>query len=142
MAIMKKIEKTFRRLQILKNFEDRFHYLQMPGLVGKETFGFDRYMNQLFYKSKRWREVRDYVIIRDQGCDLGMSDRQIFDKIIVHHMNPITIEDIEDDEPYLYDPDYLICVSDLTHKALHYGDINLIPKLPIERTINDTCPWK
>jgi hypothetical protein len=106
------------------------------------TFGYDRYLNQLLYKSDRWKSTRNDIIIRDEACDLGISDYEILGKILVHHINPITIEDVELDRPIVYDPENLICTTLNTHNAIHFGNENLLPKLPIERRKNDTCPWK
>lgn len=137
------ILRTYSELITLPTFEERFQYLRLDGQVGAETFGFDRYLNQIFYRTdKEWLSVRDYVIIRDNGCDLGILDRQIHGRIFVHHMNPITKEDIIRRTKYLLDPEYLICTIKLTHDAIHYGDENLLLKGPIERTRNDTCPWR
>lgn len=137
------IKRTYHELILLPTFEDRFKYLKMGGRVGEDTFGWDRVFNQAFYKSKEWRDARRKVIIRDKGCDLGIEDREIFDKIIVHHMNPITLDDIESGGPELFDPKYLICCSHATHNAIHYGDENLLVKTNfVERKPNDTCPWK
>lgn len=136
--------KSYRELKRLKTFEERFEYLKLSGQVGIDTFGFDRYLNQEFYKSKRWRDARNAVIIRDNGCDLGDPDYEIprGAKLIVHHMNPITQEQVINDDDILYDPDVLICTSNNTHQAIHYGDASLLPQSPIERRLNDTCPWK
>lgn len=124
------------------SFIDRYHYLKLTGQVGIETFGLDRYLNQMLYRSTRWRRARDQVIIRDNGCDLGLKNYDIFDRIIVHHMNPLTLEDIEDDVDEIYDPEFLISCSFMTHNAIHYGDESLLPQLPVERRPGDTCPWK
>lgn len=134
--------RNYTELSRLKTIEERFEYLKLSGRVGESTFGFDRYLNQMLYTSKRWRKVRDIVIIRDNGCDLGVEGYDIKHKIIIHHMNPITIEDIEQDRDWIFDPEYLISSSDMTHKAIHYGDENLLPKMPIERRPGDTCPWR
>ena len=134
--------KTYSELITLPTFEERYRYLKLGGIVGEETFGFDRYLNQVFYKSNEWLDVRDYVIIRDKGCDLGMEDREIQGKIIVHHMNPITKEDILNRSKNLLDPENLICTVKNTHDAIHYGDESLLIIAPIERTKNDTCPWR
>ena len=134
--------KTYSELIKLPTFEERFRYLQMRGTVGKETFGFDRYLNQNFYRSIEWKRIRDKVIVRDNGCDLGIIDRAIGGKIMIHHMNPITDADILNYTDFLLDPDYLICVSHNTHNAIHYGNEDLLIKDPIVRTKNDTCPWK
>ena len=136
------IIRTYSELIQLPTFEERFKYLQLSGFVGKETFGFDRYLNQNFYRSAEWRRIRNKVIIRDNGCDLGIEDRQIGSKIIIHHMNPINDSDILNLTSILLNPEYLICVSHNTHNAIHYGDENLLMKDPIVRTKNDTCPWK
>lgn len=136
--------KTYSELITLPTFIDRFEYLKLGGIVGEETFGFDRYLNQTFYKTKEWLAVRDFVIVRDHGCDLGIADRQIPEgvKILVHHMNPITVDDILNRSKYLLDPEYLISTIKNTHDAIHYGDSNLLVSEPIERTPYDTCPWK
>lgn len=134
--------KTYSELMSLPTFEERYQYLRIGGKVGEDTFGFDRYLNQIFYKSDEWKSVRNEIIVRDCGCDLGMSDREIFGRIYIHHMNPITKEDILSRSDYLLNPEYLICTSKLTHDAIHYGDENLLIIAPIERRKNDTCPWK
>lgn len=134
--------RTYSELSKLTTFEDRYHYLRLDGAVGEETFGFDRYMNQIFYRSPKWKAVRNQVIIRDNGCDLGVEGFEIYGNIIVHHMNPLTIEDIESESSYLLDPDYLICTTHNTHNAIHYGDANLLMLGPVDRKPNDTCPWK
>ena len=134
--------KTYSELILLPTFEERFEYLRLDGRVGEDTFGFDRYLNQLFYRSYEWRKIRDYVIVRDNGCDLGVDGYDIYGKVLIHHMNPITAKDIENRTDLLLDPEYLICVTHDTHNAIHYGDENLIIKAPIERRPHDTCPWK
>lgn len=134
--------RTYSELITLPTFEERFRYLQLKGAIGEETFGFDRYLNQNFYRSKEWRHIRDEVIVRDCGCDLGVDDREILDNIIVHHMNPVAIEDIIRLTDYLTNPEYLICTSLMTHNAIHYGDESLLITAPIERRPNDTCPWR
>lgn len=134
--------KTYSELIILPTFEERYRYLRLRGAVGKDTFGFDRYMNQKFYRSAEWKRIRDFVIVRDLGCDLGIEDREIRGKILIHHMNPITEKDIRYLTDILLDPEYLICVSHNTHNAIHYGDEDLLITAPIVRTKNDTCPWK
>ena len=134
--------KTYSELIKIPTFKDRFKYLRLDGKVGEETFGFDRYLNQIFYKSPEWKVARDFVIIRDQGCDLAMEGHEIFGRILVHHMNPIRIEDIVNRSKYLLDPEYLICTVKNTHDAIHYGDGSLLITGPIERTKNDTCPWR
>ena len=134
--------KTYSELILLPTFEERFRYLQLNGSVGKETFGFDRYLNQNFYRSAEWKRVRDKVIIRDNGCDLGIEDRLIYGNVLIHHMNPINDKDIYNLTDILLNPEYLICVSHNTHNAIHYGNEELLVKAPIVRTKNDTCPWK
>lgn len=135
--------KTYSELIKLPTFEERFQYLRLNGSVGQETYGFDRYFNQNFYqRSPKWRSIRDHVIIRDCGCDLGVEGYDIRGRIVVHHMNPITFEDIERESEFLLNPEYLICTTHNTHNAIHYGDESLLPRLPIERTPNDTCPWR
>lgn len=116
--------------------------MKIGGKVGEETFGFDRYMNQIFYRSEEWKAVRREVIVRDMGCDLGISDREIGGRILVHHINPIRDKDILNRSEILLDPEYLICTSKITHDAIHYGDESLLFSEPIERSVNDTCPWK
>lgn len=138
----KMIIRTYRELERLNTFESRYEYLRLYGRVGEETFGFDRYLNQLLYKSDRWRATRDGVIIRDEACDLGVEGYELYGRIIVHHMNPITIEDIELERAIVFDPEFLISSSLNTHNAIHYGNRDLLPKNPIERRKNDTCPWK
>ena len=134
--------KTYSELILLPTFEERFRYLQLNGSVGKETFGFDRYLNQNFYRSAEWKRVRDKVIIRDNGCDLGIEDRLIYGNVLIHHMNPINDKDIYNLTDILLNPEYLICVSHNTHNAIHYSNEELLAKAPIVRTKNDTCPWK
>ena len=134
--------RTYSELITLPTFEERFKYLQLNGQVGESTFGFDRYMNQVFYRSQKWKSIRDFVIIRDCGCDLGIEGYDIHGKIIIHHMNPLSMRDIETESDFLLNPDFLICTTHNTHNAIHYGDENLLVTAPIERTKNDTCPWK
>lgn len=134
--------RTYSELIQLPTFEDRYRYLRLGGQVGKDTFGFDRYLNQMFYKTDEWKSIRDVVIVRDKGCDLGIEDREIHGRIIVHHMNPITKEDILSRSKYLLDPEYLISTIKNTHDAIHYGDESLLIKAPTERRRNDTCPWR
>lgn len=126
----------------MPTFEERFEYLKIGGRIGEQTFGSDRYYNQRFYRSSEWKRVRNEIILRDNGCDLGCPDRPIPGKIIIHHLNPIIIDDIDLGSEYLLNPDYLICVSHNTHNALHYGDKSLLPKDLVERRPYDTCPWK
>lgn len=140
---MSTLIRSYKELSRLKTFEERYRYLQLKGSVGRETFGFDRYLNQVFYqRNPKWKSARDAVIIRDSGCDLGIEGREIYGKIIVHHMNVVTLEDLERDSDILYDPEYLICTMHTTHNAIHYGDEHLLMLDPIERKPNDTCPWK
>ena len=141
MIVMRTI-RTYSELIRLPTFEERFRYLKLDGLVGKDTFGFDRYLNQEFYRSKEWKEVRDFVIVRDNGCDLGMDGYEIVGRIYIHHMNPITVNDIVYSSDFLLNPGYLICMSHNTHNAVHYGDEDLLVTAPVERRKNDTCPWK
>ena len=134
--------KTYSELSKLKTFEERYNYLKLGGIVGADTFGFDRYLNQMLYTSARWRAVRDIVLVRDNGCDLGIEGYGIYHKPIIHHMNPITVDDILEESDFLFNPEYLITTTHLTHNAIHYGDENLLMKAPVERSRNDTCPWK
>ena len=134
--------RTYSELIKLPTFEERFDYLRLDGVVGKDTFGFDRYLNQQFYRSSEWKRIRNQVIVRDNGCDLGIDDYEIHGRILIHHMNPISIEDLQYMSDLLMDPEYLICVSHRTHNAIHYGDESLIVTAPIERSQNDTCPWR
>lgn len=135
--------RCYSELQKLKTFNERFDYLKIGASVGQETFGGSRYLNQVFYKSKEWKNARRLVIIRDRGCDLGIDDRIIFgESPIIHHMNPITSSDIVNRNPDIYNPEYLICVSVNTHEAIHFGDKNLLQEEYVERKPNDTCPWK
>ena len=134
--------KRYSELILLPTFEERYKYLQLNGVIGDETFGFDRYINQMFYRSQEWKQVRDYVIVRDNGCDLGIEGHEIRGKILIHHMNPIGIKDIQQVNKILLDPEYLITTMLSTHNAIHYGDKSLLVKDPIERSKNDTCPWK
>lgn len=135
--------RTYSELIQLETFEERYEYLKIGGTVGEETFGFDRYLNQVFYKSDEWKAIRNYVITRDNGCDLAMPGRDVGEnRIMVHHMNPITKEDILNRSDILLNPEYLITTIKTTHDAIHYGDSNLLYKDPIVRSKNDTCPWK
>lgn len=134
--------RTYSELILLPTFEERFDYLKIEGSVGVETFGFDRYLNQVLYRSKEWRDVRDYVIIRDCACDLGIDGREIPVKPLVHHMNPISMEDIYNRNKNIFNPEYLITVSHKTHNAIHYGTKENLQLGIVERRPNDTCPWK
>ena len=134
--------KTYSELITIPTFEERFEYLKLDGQVGAETFGFNRYLNQAFYKSDEWLSIRDYVITRDNGCDLGMEGYEIYGRILIHHINPITKDDIIQRSRILLDPENLITTVKRTHDPIHYGDSNLLMKAPIERRKNDTCPWR
>ena len=134
--------RTYSELITLPTFKERYKYLRLKGLVSEETFGYDRYLNQVFYKSREWLDIRDYVIVRDNGCDLGVLGHEIHERILIHHMNPITIDDILRRSEFLLDPEYLISTIKRTHDAIHYGDEDLLMDEPIIRTRNDTCPWK
>ena len=134
--------KSYRELHSLRTFEERFDYLKIGGVVGRETFGFERYLNQNFYRSREWKHTRRDIIVRDNGCDLGSPDREIFGRIIVHHINPITIEDIEHGRDCVFDSNNLICTSQNTSNAIHYGDASLLIKFPQERRKGDTQLWK
>ena len=134
--------RTYTELMQYQTFMERYHYLKLGGKVGEETFGFDRYLNQQFYKSREWRKIRDEVIIRDGACDLGIPDREIPSRIIIHHMNPITKYDIINQTEFLLNPEYMICTIKRTHDAIHYGDEGLLFNGFVERSPNDTCPWR
>lgn len=134
--------RTYSELVQLSTFEERYRYLRLLGAVGKETFGFDRYLNQLFYCSPEWKEVRNQVIIRDNGCDLGIEGREIQGRVLIHHMNPITAEDIRERSDLLLNPEFLITTVHNTHQAIHYGDESLLILMPTTRSRNDTCPWR
>ena len=135
--------KTYSELITLPTYKERYKYLKLDGRVGSDTFGFDRHLNQMVYqKDPRWKRARDQVIIRDNGCDLGVEGYEIFGKIIVHHMNVVTLEDILEDRDWIFDPEFLICTTHNTHNAIHYGDENLLVLDPVVRKPNDTCPWR
>lgn len=134
--------RTYTQLQKIPEFIDRFIYLKLSGVVGQETFGFDRYLNQQLYTSRRWKQVRDVVIIRDGACDLGVDGYDLHSNIYIHHMNPISANDIRSNHPYVFDPEFLISTSFTTHNAIHFGDENQLPILPTERSPGDTIPWK
>lgn len=139
---MSEIIRTYSELSKLPTFRERYEYLRLQGVVGEETFGFDRYMNQFFYRSPEWRRIRDLVITRDGSCDLGIPGRDIFDRIIIHHMNPISPRDIRDRSDFLLNPEYLIVTTHRTHQAIHYGDEGLLVQDEIVRFKNDMCPWR
>lgn len=137
------IIRTYKEFSRLTTFEDRFNYLRLDGHVGKDTFGFDRIFNQRFYRSREWKACRDFVILRDNGCDLGVEGHEIYgQRIIIHHMNPISLDDIANSTDFLLNPEYLITTIHNTHNAIHYGDESLLITAPIERSKNDMCPWK
>lgn len=133
--------RSYRELRRIPTFEERFEYVRLGGVVGRETFGFERYLNQAFYHSNEWRRFRRDMIVRDNGCDLAIPDREIFDRIILHHLNAITMEDIENSADCLFDPDNVVCVSHSTSNAIHYGDASLLIRLPEERRKGDTRLW-
>lgn len=133
--------RRYSELESLKTLEERYVYLRLSGSVGKTTFGWDRYFNQRFYHSTEWKSIRDKVIIRDCGCDLGIPGFEINDKILIHHMNPIWIEDLNRKNPDILNPEFLICTSPMTHQAIHYGDKSLLPQVPIIRHPGDTKLW-
>ena len=124
-----------------KSFEERFEYLKLNGTVGETTFGFNRYLNQNFYSSQKWKTTRSNIIIRDNGCDLGIENRPLFDRIYIHHINPISMDEFENNSSLLFDPNNLVCVSYDTHLAIHYGDFSLIPIMPKKRYPGDTILW-
>ena len=134
--------RTYSELITISTFEERFEYLQLKGSVGKDTFGYDRYLNQVLYRSPEWKRLRNQIIIRDGGCDLACDGYDIYDKVLIHHLNPITVEDVLTRSRKVFDPDNLVCVSHSTHNAIHYGDVDLLVTGPIIRTKNDTCPWR
>ena len=139
---MKNSIRTYSELITIPTFEERFEYLKLNGLVGLETFGHDRYLNQILYNSPEWRRFRPEIIVRDNGCDLACDGYEIFGKILIHHINPITAQDILNRNPKVFDPENVITTVHNTHNAIHYGDENLLITEPIKRSRNDTCPWK
>lgn len=134
--------KTYQELITFDNFKDRFNYLKLSGRIGDETFGSNRWVNQIFYKSREWLSFRDRVIRRDNGCDLGVEGREIFGPILIHHINPITLEDIVERDPKVFDMNNVITTMLSTHNAIHYSDSGILVLDPVERTQNDTCPWR
>ena len=134
--------KTYSELIAFPTYEERFRYLQLKGAVGKDTFGYDRYLNQILYNSQEWKRFRDKIIIRDNGCDLACEGYDIHGRILVHHINPIRVDDVVKRNPIVFDPENVVCVTHNTHNAIHYGDESLLILAPVERTKNDTCPWK
>lgn len=134
--------KTYSELIAISSFEERFEYLKLKGSVGKDTFGYDRYLNQILYNSPEWKKLRNQIIIRDNGCDLACEGYDIYSHILIHHLNPITVDDVLNRSRKVFDPDNLVCVTHNTHNAIHYGDASLLVTGPIVRTKNDTCPWR
>lgn len=134
--------RTYEELITYPTFKERYEYLRLVGTVGSDTFGADRYLNQMFYHSREWKSIRDVVLLRDNGCDLGVEGYDIYEKAIIHHMNPLTVDDIKHSSEYLMNPRYLITVSFDTHQAIHYGTVFNLRVMPPERRPNDTCPWK
>jgi hypothetical protein len=135
------LNRTYSELQQLETFEERYKYLKLKGVLGERTFGFDRWINQRFYRSSEWKAVKSLVIVRDNGCDLGIEGYEIPSGLVVHHMNPVTLKDIEGHETWILDPEFLITTSLQTHNAIHYGDDSLLPRGPIERKSGDTTLW-
>lgn len=133
--------RTFAELSQLQTFDERFEYLSLKSIVGRATFGSERFLNQVFYTSKEWRDVRQEVIARDGGLDLAMAGHEIYNKVIIHHMNPITVQDVDQRNPDILDPELLITVSHETHNAIHYGDADRLSRPPVERQPGDTLPW-
>lgn len=134
--------KTYSELITLPTFEERFCYLKLDGSVGRSTFGYDRYLNQQFYTSQEWKSIRDFVIIRDNGCDMALDGYELRSRIYIHHMNPILSKDVIHRTDFLTDPEYLVCVSFATHNAIHYCDESILKTRPVERKQNDMCPWR
>lgn len=134
--------KTYSEAISIQTYLERFRYLQIGGKIGDETFGYDRYLNQTLYRTAEWKRFRREIIVRDNGCDLACEGYEIVGNVLVHHINPITVKDIVRRDPKIFDPENVICVSLNTHNAIHYGDESLLMLGPIERTKNDTCPWK
>lgn len=136
------MNRSYTELSKLKTFKERYEYLKLGGAVGKENFEVRRYLNQMFYKTPEWRAMRDQIIVRDGGCDLGVPGYDICENIIIHHINPITMEDIRERREQVLNPENLISTRHITHMAIHYGSEDIIPQEPIERRKNDTCPWR
>lgn len=134
--------KTYSELITIPTFEERFQYLQLKGSVGKDTFGYDRYLNQVLYSSPEWKRLRNQIIIRDGACDLACEGYDIHGRILIHHLNSIDVDDVLARSRKVFDPDNLVCVTHNTHNAIHYGDTSLLVTGPIIRTKNDTCPWR
>ena len=133
--------RTYSELIQIPTYEERFEYLQLHGEVGKDTFGFDRYLNQKFYRSTEWRQLRNSIVVRDKACDMACKDYEIYDRIVIHHLNPITVDDFINNRDSIMDPEFLVCVSPLTHKAIHFGDFELINQTYTERRRGDTTLW-
>lgn len=133
--------RSYRELRRIETFLERYQYLALRGVVGEATFGFDRHINQRFYRSREWRHLRDEIIIRDEGCDLGVEGHEITGRILIHHMNPMTVNDVVHGDDSILDPEFLICVSHRTHNAIHYGDEGLLPKPVVVRRPGDTRYW-
>ena len=133
--------RSYSDLRRLESFEDRWRYLSLRGMVGQSTFGFDRYINQKFYTSKEWRQVRSHIITRDEGCDLGIPGYEIHSRLVIHHMNPLTVSQLVRDDDSIFDPEYLITTTHQTHNAIHYGDEKLLAKPFVERAAGDTKLW-
>lgn len=135
------ILRTYSELNSISTFEGRFRYLALRGTVGAPTFGFERYINQQFYTSRQWKHIRNHVIARDEGCDLGIEGYEVFDRIVIHHMNPMTIDDISNGDESILDPEFLITTTHKTHNAIHYGDERQLPRPFVERKPGDTKLW-
>lgn len=133
--------RSYSELRTWDTFDDRFDYLKLGGTVGHSTFGFDRYVNQQFYASLEWKRVRSFVIVRDNGCDLGVPGYEIQRELLVHHINPMVVADLHNEEDWIINPEYLITTTHTTHNAIHYGDKSLLPKTVLERLPNDTKLW-
>ena len=133
--------RRYSELIRIPTLEERFEYLKLDGAIGETTFGFERYLNQALYRSSEWKRIRNRIIVRDNGCDMAMEEFPV-DRPIIHHMNPITADDIEQRAAHIFDPEFLVCVSFRTHNAIHFGDEDQLPKLPVERKPGDTCPWR
>jgi hypothetical protein len=136
-----KNNRTYSELSQIESFELRYRYLKLNGIVGQQTYGFDRWINQLFYRSQQWKAIRNHVIVRDNGCDLGVPGFEIYSGLLVHHMNPMTLEELKHGDESILNPNFLITTSLQTHNAIHYGDDNLLPRGPITRTLGDTTLW-
>ena len=140
--MMNGMVKSYSEMITLPTFEERFEYLRLKGFVGKDTFGHDRYLNQILYNSKEWKSTRNKIIIRDNGCDLACKGFEIHGQVLIHHINPISVEDIVNRDPIVFDPENLVTTVHNTHNAIHYGDMGLLITTPVERSKNDTIPWR